>query len=222
MAGNITTKYLPEVYPDGFRGKQLTVTDRLHLTAIAACFWVKNDVRSRQFTNEPDAMLSPPVSQWSLAVTLAEQKIPCRVQLDAQGNFSVDAGGQKMNIKGDFSLAAPVVEAQVDQETHIVQLINKQANGGLRIRFKGTAFPVTVMTSKSDKFMALMPEKPKVDVSKVVISPMPGLVKSVSCKVGDAVGEGQELLVIGMCVLGGFADNLLPIYNNVSFIFQRP
>jgi biotin carboxyl carrier protein len=38
---------------------------------------------------------------------------------------------------------------------------------------------------------------PKVDVSKVVLSPMPGVVRSVNVKTGDSVSEGQEVLVIG-------------------------
>lgn len=40
----------------------------------------------------------------------------------------------------------------------------------------------------------------QVDVSKVVISPMPGVVRSVNVKVGDSVSEGQEVLVIGTCL----------------------
>lgn len=35
------------------------------------------------------------------------------------------------------------------------------------------------------------------DVSKVVLSPMPGMVKSVTCEVGDAMAEGQEVCVVG-------------------------
>jgi biotin carboxyl carrier protein len=35
-------------------------------------------------------------------------------------------------------------------------------------------------------------------VSKVVLSPMPGVVKLVSCEVGDTMAEGQEVCVIGM------------------------
>lgn len=34
-------------------------------------------------------------------------------------------------------------------------------------------------------------------MSKVVLSPMPGVVKSVNVKAGDSVSEGQEVLVIG-------------------------
>nr|CAD7268931.1 unnamed protein product [Timema shepardi] len=36
----------------------------------------------------------------------------------------------------------------------------------------------------------------KEDVSKVVKSPMPGMVKSVNCKHGDDIAEGQEVCVI--------------------------
>ena len=37
----------------------------------------------------------------------------------------------------------------------------------------------------------------QLDVSKVVLSPMPGLVKSVNVVVGQIVSEGMEVLVIG-------------------------
>ena len=33
------------------------------------------------------------------------------------------------------------------------------------------------------------------------MSPMPGLVKSVNVSVGETVGEGQEVLIIGMYIL---------------------
>lgn len=45
--------------------------------------------------------------------------------------------------------------------------------------------------------LKLMPKKQKPDISKLIKSPMPGLVKSVSCKPGDLVAENQELLIIG-------------------------
>lgn len=46
-----------------------------------------------------------------------------------------------------------------------------------------------------------MPKKSKPDVSKLIKSPMPGLVKAVSCKPGDLVTENQELLIIGKTFL---------------------
>ena len=35
-----------------------------------------------------------------------------------------------------------------------------------------------------------MKEKPKMDLSKVVLSPMPGVVKAVYVEVGQMIGEG--------------------------------
>lgn len=44
--------------------------------------------------------------------------------------------------------------------------------------------------------MSIMPEKKKIDLASVLISPMPGIVKSISVKVGQRVAEGQEVCVV--------------------------
>lgn len=58
-------------------------------------------------------------------------------------------------------------------------------------------YKLTLLTKLAADLLKLMPEKPKIDVTKLVKSPMPGLVKAVSCKAGDTVVEGQELVIIG-------------------------
>ena len=40
------------------------------------------------------------------------------------------------------------------------------------------------------KFKKFMKEKPKINVDKVIIAPMPGTVKSVSVEVGQTIGVG--------------------------------
>lgn len=54
-----------------------------------------------------------------------------------------------------------------------------------------------ILSQKSADYLHLMPEKLTFDISKQIRSPMPGLVKSVNCNVGDMVAEGQDLCVIG-------------------------
>ena len=44
--------------------------------------------------------------------------------------------------------------------------------------------------------MKLMPAKKEIDHASVLISPMPGIVKSVSVKVGQRVSDGQEVCVV--------------------------
>ena len=64
------------------------------------------------------------------------------------------------------------------------------------IRYKGTAIDVPVMEAHAAELKVHMKEKPKLDLSKFVLSPMPGVVKSVSVEVGQMVGEGQECCVV--------------------------
>jgi propionyl-CoA carboxylase alpha chain len=44
--------------------------------------------------------------------------------------------------------------------------------------------------------MPIMPEKKQIDLASVLVSPMPGIVKSVSVKVGQRVSDGQEVCVV--------------------------
>lgn len=63
--------------------------------------------------------------------------------------------------------------------------------------YQGTEYKLHILTTTAFNLLSLIPNRPKMDLLKVIKSPMPGLVKSVSCKVGDKVNEGQELCVVG-------------------------
>ena len=62
--------------------------------------------------------------------------------------------------------------------------------------FPGTVFDVSIMDAKSASYQALMPEKPKEDLSSKLISPMPGTVVSINVEVGDEVHAGQSVAVV--------------------------
>lgn len=51
VAGNITTKYLQRIYPEGFKGKELDKTQLNTLFATAAVIYAKELFRSREFNN---------------------------------------------------------------------------------------------------------------------------------------------------------------------------
>ena len=56
--------------------------------------------------------------------------------------------------------------------------------------------PLQVFTQKTAGFRQFMKEKPQLDLTKVVLSPMPGVVKGVSVEVGQMVGEGHECCIV--------------------------
>ena len=53
-----------------------------------------------------------------------------------------------------------------------------------------------VLDARSAELLALMPYKPPPDLSKFLVSPMPGLLTQVAVKAGQEVRAGEKLLVI--------------------------
>ena len=51
VKGDISTAYLQQRYPQGFKGKELSVQEESSLVAIAAIVFAKNQIRSSQFVN---------------------------------------------------------------------------------------------------------------------------------------------------------------------------
>ena len=64
------------------------------------------------------------------------------------------------------------------------------------VRHRAAALRVLVLTPVSADLHGRLPEKTPPDTSRLVVSPMPGLVVSMDVKVGDEVKEGQVICVI--------------------------
>nr|CAI5831370.1 unnamed protein product [Callosobruchus analis] len=195
--GDISTNYLPQVYPEGFKGKQLNVKDKQKLLAMASSVFAANDLRNRQFLNSPKLKIKEkPVEDWKLHIELNEVKHKLHVT-QSNGEFIVKVGDEEYAIKKeDIDLAKSLLEVKVNNETDVIQLLSKDASGFYQIIYQGTTYKLYILSQRSADYLHLMPEKIKFDISKQVRSPMPGLVKTVNCNVGDEVVEGQELCVI--------------------------
>ncbi|PIO56465.1 Biotin-requiring enzyme [Teladorsagia circumcincta] len=103
---------------------------------------------------------------------------------------------RKISVDGDLNLAHPVIHLSTGAKAKIAtQIVGKRA-GEITILFKGSPFKIKVLPEQALEFLKYMKEKPKLDLSTVVLAPMPGAIKSVSAKVGDMVSEGQELVVM--------------------------
>ena len=47
IEGDFTTNYLPETYPEGFKGVDMTPAEKAHLAAIVGVMHCKRELRSR-------------------------------------------------------------------------------------------------------------------------------------------------------------------------------
>ncbi|XP_043212234.1 propionyl-CoA carboxylase alpha chain, mitochondrial-like, partial [Amphibalanus amphitrite] len=194
VSGDITTNYLPEVYPDGFQGHRLEGESLLRLAALSAVIHVKHTQRSSLVSGHH--ALQPVATKWDLVVLCGPAgDVPLTVEA-VQDGYQVTVEGRSLLVADTFNLAQPVISTAVDGEREMVQLLRRGVRGDATVRFRGTAFDVQVYSDTAYKYFKLMPKREKADASRQVASPMPGLVKSVAVGVGDLVSDGQEVCVI--------------------------
>ena len=90
--------------------------------------------------------------------------------------------------------AAPLLTADIGGETVTFQIDREGV--GYRLRHGGAEAVVKVLSRRASELNALMPEKVPPDLSKFLLSPMPGLLVSVAVEPGQQVRAGEELAVV--------------------------
>ncbi|KAJ3332907.1 hypothetical protein HDU76_012644 [Blyttiomyces sp. JEL0837] len=198
-AGKLSTKFLPEEYPKGFKGATLEGNKKRNLYAIAAVIHARRDQRNKQWVaggGSFAASHSNNVKSWDFQIGVSSEDSARVLVTKGKGDtMIVSVDGQTINVDANWVMESPLVEATVDGEEFIAQYLDVLP-GGYRLQYLGTKYEVFVRSQAQHNYAKHMKEKPKLDLTSVILSPMPGSVVSVAVKEGDVVAEGSELAVV--------------------------
>ncbi|KAJ8030498.1 Propionyl-CoA carboxylase alpha chain, mitochondrial [Holothuria leucospilota] len=196
ISGDISTKFLPEYYPDGFKGYQLKEDERNAVLATACCVQLKQQQKARSFINQKSLMpASSRLTQASFDVFSDGQKYKATVNETAFG-YEVHIGDSTVMVEKNWVLSQNVISPQVNNTPYVMQLIHQNYSGDVTLQFNGTEYSMKVMTTEASRLLSLMPEKAAPDVSREVHAPMPGKLHTLMAAVGQKVTEGQEVCVV--------------------------
>ncbi|KAI3649418.1 hypothetical protein MP228_005050 [Amoeboaphelidium protococcarum] len=210
----ISTKFLPEEYPKGFQGHHLTKAEEQQLIAIGACIFAQRDLRDWSFvdTNRPHSKYP---TQWELSVQVNGDMDPKHgakdskkqqaknvvVQVSPEAEFTIIIDGEQFKVKAPWTLEYPIVEAKVKdiaqkkESNEVAQYLASNAQV-LLLSYLGTKYHLNILTKKQAALKQFMKPIKQLDLSKMVMSPMPGQVVSVAVKEGDIVIEGSQVAVV--------------------------
>uniref|UniRef100_A0A9J8APF9 Propionyl-CoA carboxylase alpha chain, mitochondrial n=2 Tax=Cyprinus carpio TaxID=7962 RepID=A0A9J8APF9_CYPCA len=184
VSGDISTKFLPEVYPDGFKGHMLTAGERRELLATAAALYVAAQLRSQKFLGDLRVSIVPAESrQWELCVEL--DKGVHMLGVSMCNRFSVSCAQFKLRVLS--KLAAYLSK-------HMPEKIPEDTSSILRSPMPGSVVAVSV---KPGDNVAEGQEICVIEAMKMqnsMTAAKTAKVKSVHCKAGDTVGEGDLLV----------------------------
>ena len=203
VSGKFNTGFIAQHYADGFHAEDVPHDDPDFLVALAL-------FRNRRYR--------------ARASTISGQMQGHQVQVGEKYTAVVlGAEGKNLYVTGevtDFDAQARVCKVVIDDKTYefrsnadIRDLVVRgvcngkaftcqieRGNGknplALRVIHNGTQADVLVLSPKGAEMHKLMPYKAPPDLSKFLLSPMPGLLVDVAVQPGQKVQAGEKLAVI--------------------------
>ena len=191
-AGNITTAFIAEEYPEGFQGATLDSETLARVAAAAAAMNRVAEIRRTKVSGTMDNHERRVGDDWVVTVQGVEHSV--KIAADHDGSTVHFADGGALRVVSDWTPGQPLASLMVDGSALVMKVA--KISGGFRLRLRGADLKVHVRTPRQAQLAKLMIEKLPPDTSKFLLCPMPGLVAKVMVEVGDEVQEGQALATV--------------------------
>ena len=190
-SGALSTRYIADEFPDGFHGLPPTPWQLDLATAVAASMHRTLMARARQANG---GLTPQPRSDWVVFCGGARRA----VRLTDRGeDLEIAFPGEERVVRlsdVDWRPGAPLFHGALDGRPFTASVA--PAPEGFNVRHRAASLRVLVLTPTSADLHERLPAKAPPDTSRLVLSPMPGLVISADVAAGDQVSEGQVLFVI--------------------------
>ncbi len=189
--GDLTTNFIADEFPDGFHADLVVQNDPEIAVVVAASVHQLDCERAGLLSDQLEGHEVEPSNEW--IVIIADQRRSVRVRLTDTG-YLVELDGQDYCIFTEWRLGDPLFKAVINDVNVSVQV--EPVASGYRLFYRGTEINAQVISPRAADFMKHMLFKPPQDMSKFLLSPMPGLLVNLSVNEGQEVKEGEELAVI--------------------------
>ena len=203
VAGDFNTGFIAENYSKGFFAQDVPHDDPQFLVALAAYVNRRTLQRAAGISGQlPGHEFT--VGEEFVVVVLGAQGQHRRESatvsdFQAQsGSSAVSVGGKRYDICSSWHLGAARIRGTVNGQPFIAQVERGVGKNPLAIRIahNGTQLDALVLAPRAAKLHELMPYKAPPDMSRYVLSPMPGLLVDVAVQPGQKVQAGERIAVI--------------------------
>ena len=192
IAGNITTAFIAEEYPDGFQGATLDDALVKQVAAAAAAMNRVAEIRRTRISGTMDNHERRVGDDW--VVSLQGQAIAVKIHADPAGSTVHFEDGTQLRVESDWTPGQPLAQLVVGGAVLAIKV--GKIPMGFRMRLRGADLKVRVQSPRQKELAGLMLEKLPPDTSKFLLCPMPGLVVKINVAEGDEVQEGQSLATV--------------------------
>jgi len=191
VSGNMSTNMIGEEYPEGFQPTDLSHKDPTIFIAVAAFMMRSYRDRAAQIEGQLVGHERRVPDDW--VVVMNNEHHPVSV-VPVQGGYDVKHAGHTHVVRSKWEFGQPIFDGTIDGDQVYIQVLRE--NQTHRLLHGGSQVDLIIVTPKAAELLKYMPEKAPLDLSNLLLSPMPGLLVSVAVKEGDVINAGQELAVL--------------------------
>jgi len=195
VSGDFNTGFIAEHYAHGFRAEDVPHDDPNFLVALAAAAYrryleraagISGQLAGHRVTigNEFVVVVKGQRGEHLHVPVTVEAERATVVTVDGR-SYAIDSQWQFGGIRASGSCNGRPFTAQVERH-----------GLWLRVDHNGLRIDAQVMTARAAELLRRMPFKAPPDMSRFLLSPMPGLLVDVVVKPGQAVQAGERLAVI--------------------------
>jgi len=195
QSGNFNTGFIAEEYPKGFNSSMVPHDDPALLVSVAAYVYRAYTDRGASVSGQLQGHERIVSDKWCVVrLRRRGNEKHMVVARPIRGGYHVEYMGENYEIRSDWKLGESLFKGTCNGEEFTLQVERRRTR---YVLFHwGAHASFMVMSARAAELLALMPEKLPPDLSKYLLSPMPGLLREVAVKVGQEVKAGEKLAVI--------------------------
>jgi len=196
VAGQFNTGFIAEQYPKGFSAALVPRDDPRFLLVLAGAAHRRMRERAARITGQLPGHELHIADDFVVVLFGAEgqrEQTAVKVISDS-GSYRVTIAGQTSTVRFAGPLRDIAVHGEFDGRPFFAQI--ERVGLHYRITYNGLQIEARVLSARAAELQALMPFKEPPDLSKFLLSPMPGLLVDLAVQPGQKVNAGERLAVI--------------------------
>jgi len=191
LDGRLTTNFITEEYPDGFHASNVVHDDPDLPIAMAGAVHRAYMDRAALLSDQLPSH-EREVGEDFVVIIGRHHHIIRAVRIE--GGYEVLLGSNIFRIITDWQIGQPLIKATVNNRPICFQF--DRIGIHYRLSHRGTQTDALVAIPRAAELSQHMLEKEPPDLSKFLLSPMPGLLVRLAAGEGDEIKAGEELAVV--------------------------
>ncbi len=182
-SGYTTTDFIEQEYSDGFQGEAINEKEyEIYASILSGCYMLDQMKLDPFYENEK-----------KYVIKFEDKRIDNIIQKDGDG-FLVQINNNQYHLSLSMQSNDPRVICSIDDQKMVLQIRKRLPR--YELVHKGKVALALISEQRLADLNELMPKKIPQDMSKFLLSPMPGLLIKVCVDEGQEVKAGEELAVV--------------------------